>query len=289
MIWLPVTSKELVLEIGSGHNPHPRSDILVDRWLYQDRERQRKVIKIDRPTIIADGCKLPFTNQSFDFVLCNQVIEHVEKPDQFVKEIARVAKRGLIITPHLLRERIFGWHYHRWFIDMKDDFLYFYPKKETQQTQFAHFIHVLYAHIYNFRHFIDSLDKKINIYYQWEKDIKIKISDDPEKILNIYDKKAGELLQQVTYSLKNLINQWASEKYERVVNCCYYWYEKIVRFKFRKVLKANIIKNLCCLKCGSQSISNKDKLLVCQKCKQTYILENGIPIMLNKHDLSKGY
>jgi len=172
---------------------------------------------------------------------------------------------------------------------LKDDFLYFYPKKETQQTQFAHFIHVLYAHSYNFRHFIDSLDKKINIYYQWEKDIKIKISDDPEKILNIYDKKAGELLQQVTYSLKNLINQWASEKYERVVNCCYYWYEKIVRFKFRKVLKANIIKNLCCLKCGSQSISNKDKLLVCQKCKQTYILENGIPIMLNKHDLSKGY
>ena len=46
---------------------------------------------------------LPFPDQSFDFVFCSQVIEHVEDPFSFLKEIRRVLIYGnfcLITTPN---------------------------------------------------------------------------------------------------------------------------------------------------------------------------------------------
>lgn len=36
----------------------------------------------------------PFENESFDFVICNAVLEHVENPDFVVSEIWRVLKKG---------------------------------------------------------------------------------------------------------------------------------------------------------------------------------------------------
>ena len=37
---------------------------------------------------------MPFDNNSFDFVLCNHVLEHVENDLQALKEIKRVLRRG---------------------------------------------------------------------------------------------------------------------------------------------------------------------------------------------------
>ena len=35
----------------------------------------------------ADGEKLPFKDKEFDYVICNQVLEHVEHPEAFVKDV----------------------------------------------------------------------------------------------------------------------------------------------------------------------------------------------------------
>ena len=32
-------ANDLVLDVGSGHNPNPRSDILCDRYIEDDTER----------------------------------------------------------------------------------------------------------------------------------------------------------------------------------------------------------------------------------------------------------
>ena len=37
-------AKGLVLEIGSGDNPNPRADILVDKFLFDNTERHRQGI-----------------------------------------------------------------------------------------------------------------------------------------------------------------------------------------------------------------------------------------------------
>lgn len=60
-----------------------------------------KEAKINCPQIEikkADVYKLPFPDNSFDLVLCLEVLEHLEKPDEALKEIKRVCYNKAIIT-----------------------------------------------------------------------------------------------------------------------------------------------------------------------------------------------
>ncbi len=53
--------------------------------------------------IFADGCRLPFRDQSFDVVFSNSVIEHLgdeRKHEQYAQEIARVGVRYFVQTPN---------------------------------------------------------------------------------------------------------------------------------------------------------------------------------------------
>jgi SAM-dependent methyltransferase len=84
--------------------------------------------------IKADICNLPFEDNSYDVILCNHVLEHVESDIKAMKEVFRVLKSGgwailqvpinydykethedLTITDPKERERIFGQYDHvRW-------------------------------------------------------------------------------------------------------------------------------------------------------------------------------
>ncbi len=44
--------------------------------------------------VISPAENLPFENQSFDFVLCTQVLEHIRKPELVIQEISRIIKPG---------------------------------------------------------------------------------------------------------------------------------------------------------------------------------------------------
>lgn len=56
--------------------------------------------------IVASASKLPFDNESFDIVLCNQVYSYVADPEKLMNEIYRVMKKGgicLFTGDNLLR------------------------------------------------------------------------------------------------------------------------------------------------------------------------------------------
>ncbi len=63
-----------------------------------------------------DGTGLPFEPGSFDAALCVEVLEHVEDPHAFLREIARVAPRLVISVPnfetvcYLYRYQALPWH-----------------------------------------------------------------------------------------------------------------------------------------------------------------------------------
>ena len=55
-----------------------------------------------------DGSTFPFADSSFDSILCNQVLEHIFNPSQFISEIHRVLKP----SGHLLLTVPFVWDEH---------------------------------------------------------------------------------------------------------------------------------------------------------------------------------
>lgn len=56
------------------------------------------------PDVVADAHQLPFENESFDCVVCKEVLEHVQKPDVVISEMKRVLKPGgkLVLSTRFL-------------------------------------------------------------------------------------------------------------------------------------------------------------------------------------------
>jgi SAM-dependent methyltransferase len=95
-----------VLDVGCGERPY---EALVGA-------REYVGLEIDSPQTRArgkadlyyDGRRFPFPDGSFDAVLCNQVLEHVFEPDEFLSEIGRVLTPGA----RLLLTVPFAWDEH---------------------------------------------------------------------------------------------------------------------------------------------------------------------------------
>ena len=96
---------DLVLDVGSGGDPFPRSDVLLDR-LTGDAHRNGEAMLIDRPAIFADACNMPFIDKAFDFVVASHILEHMANPTKFLAELTRVGRAGYIETPNAVFERL---------------------------------------------------------------------------------------------------------------------------------------------------------------------------------------
>lgn len=118
-----------VLDIGSGYNPHPRADILADKFLGDNTERTgRDVLLVKgKPFVMADACHLPFATKSIDFIICSHIAEHVDEPENFCYELTRVSHAGYIETPSVFTEKLLHVALHRWYVFHKGKTLYFAP------------------------------------------------------------------------------------------------------------------------------------------------------------------
>lgn len=118
---------DLVLEIGSGGSPWIRSNILVEKYLHDDSQRELNATK-DRPLVCADIIDLPFKKDSFDFIYASHVVEHLDDIVKGLNEIAYVGKKWVIIVPGEIFERIWDKHSHRWIITEEENTLVFREK-----------------------------------------------------------------------------------------------------------------------------------------------------------------
>ncbi|MEO5603389.1 MAG: class I SAM-dependent methyltransferase [Cyclobacteriaceae bacterium] len=80
--------KQHVLHIApEGCFMHPFQEIHQDQYITADIESPLAKVKMDIH-------KIPFQDNTFDVVLCNHVLEHVQDDIQAMREIARVLKPG---------------------------------------------------------------------------------------------------------------------------------------------------------------------------------------------------
>jgi len=119
-----------VLDTGGGHQPFARADVVVDIDFQSGSHRDGTRMSMDASRhhyVQADITALPFSNKSFDFVICSQVLEHVVDPAAACDELMRVARRGYLETPRKWTEFYAGHPTHRWLVDDCNETLTFEP------------------------------------------------------------------------------------------------------------------------------------------------------------------
>lgn len=104
-----------VLDIGSGHNPHPRADVLLERDVDADDARGGVSIDTSDPRlVVGDALEMPFRDGEFDYVIASHVAEHVDDPERLCRELTRVGRAGYVETPGWFGDRLLREDYHPW-------------------------------------------------------------------------------------------------------------------------------------------------------------------------------
>ena len=267
-----IRADDFVLEIGSGHNPKARSDVLCDKFIEDDEQRGGKIIA-DRPIVEADGQFLPFTDKAFDYVICSHVLEHVEDPTQLIAELMRVANRGYIETPSEIGERIYGWHYHNWVINLIDDRLVL--QKNRKRPEFGQLFHILAAKDKHWKRFHITHHGLFLVQYEWEDEIDYEILPEQNSPLDL---ESSETLEKFIASGKDATaqSQWLpllkSIVPRGIVSRAKSFLAKGNRSRQRKTLQEILV----CPQCKGE-IAWEEHNLFCKTCEQSYPIIDGIP------------
>jgi len=135
-----IKEKDRVLDVGSGGEPFPFANFLMDRFPGKTQHRYNALKINNLPFTNANVEDLPFKDKSFEFVYCAHVLEHVENPVKALTEIQRVGKRGYIEIPTKMSDIIFNFaklnHFHKWHITVVGNTLIFveYTQSERRDT-----------------------------------------------------------------------------------------------------------------------------------------------------------
>lgn len=123
-----------VLDVGCGTDYFPLATDLLDLYLGATVHRHDTITKFPLPMVLADIHRIPFKDQSFDFVYCSHVLEHVDDPILACAELMRIGKRGYIETPTLGKDGLFGWAkgMHKWHLVLIGNRLCFFEYSERQ-------------------------------------------------------------------------------------------------------------------------------------------------------------
>jgi len=182
---LNIKRQDQVLEVGGGHNPHYRSNTIVDKFVDSNYHRHADIKVHDHQQFLqADGENMPFEDHAFDYVICNQVLEHTDDPAAFLKEQMRVAKRGYIEVPSLIGEYLFPKESHQWLILELDNKLVLMDKKKywfhTQMDFGFLFLTWLQKTSIGYKILMDTKPNFMTIRYEWKDEIEFVVNPSDE-------------------------------------------------------------------------------------------------------------
>lgn len=219
---LRINKNDKVLEVGGGHNPHPRSNIIVDKYIDSNYHRHSdiKVLKHQK-FMQADGENLPFKNNEFDYVICNQVLEHAENPEIFLKEQMRVAKRGYIEVPSLIGEYLFPKKSHKWLILELDNKLILVEKEkfwsQTRLDLGYLFLTWLQKTSVGYKILMDTKPNFMTMRYEWKDSIEFEVNPENPEYLKYFTDYWDEEMVKLFFPAKSKIGE-LSDAFQSLVS-----------------------------------------------------------------------
>ncbi len=282
---LNISRKDFVLEIGSGHQPSYRADVLCDKYL--TNEERGGSLKKDRPIFLADCHNLPFKDKIFDYVISCQVLEHVKDPLRCCEELSRVGKKGYIETPTLFWEKLHpSRKYHRWFILLIDNTLVFYSKdKYEQNSVFGKLFEIMYSNSLEYHLFFQSYKKLFEIRYEWYEKINCAVNPKDDYFLSFFSKSWGIEEYKRFYLERSFSKQIIDLTGNLLLTAILFSlrkpgmtvgnFLKKYRRKKRKIGMENI---LACPQCKGDVKILPDEVR-CLKCGAIFFYRDGIPDM----------
>ncbi len=189
-----IKSSEKILDVGGSMKQHEglKIDTLVD--IFRPEEvpyTPSKLIAKNFVRLDVARERLPFGNKEFDFCLCTHTLEDLSNPELAINEMARVAKRGYIVTPSFGSDLVFshvdftdwltgarrvpGAAHHKWL---------FYKKGKKMRI-----IAKNYPILYTPRYQIAGWSGEQEFEYYWEDKIDYEIVNDisPHRLIEEYD------------------------------------------------------------------------------------------------------
>jgi SAM-dependent methyltransferase len=252
---LPIKASDLVLDVGSGSNPHPAADVLLERFL--DPRHRWSPMVIDRPTVLANACKMPFRDKAFDYVIAFHVLEHVDDPESFLLELQRVGKAGYIETPNALFERLVPYDIHLLEIMNIEETLLIHKKSSARPDPFLNELD-LTKHSTRWHSLFYGNPKLFHVRYFWQDKISYKMVN-PETSLNWFVDPSFETSSHAEVSEKPMSNGVRSLGLSLL--------RKYYKFRKRRALNLNEI--LCCPDCH-KSLVQEPSAFVCTECQMSY-------------------
>lgn len=264
---------KLVLDVGAGNNPHPRADVLCEKYLHDDFHRGAGGAATDLPLVVGDASALPFKSDSIDILISSNTIEHLEDPAGFFAEAGRVAHSGFFTAPSALQEHLCSYIYHPWMIERQGDTLVFEAKDRVVINPKVHdfFIH----HIMNNNLGLDTFTidhwNQLVIEYRWEGKPDLEVKGEPF----MPEVKATTRAEEgaATYELRGI---------ERVRFGLKLLVRRIIHRLISARKKIDLAEILACPACCGSVRVDQDTVH-CPQCRLDYPKENGIPIMLLEH------
>lgn len=264
-LFVPIPSTFLVLEVGSGGNPYPRSNILVDAY-QKTQQRHWEPLIHDRPTVLAFGENLPFKDKSFDYVIAAHVLEHTSDPEKFLAELQRVAHAGYIETPDAFMERINPYHDHRLEVTLRDNGLLIRKKPDWIYDTDLVELYEYRAKHWIARHLIPTHPCAFHCRYYWKDQIKYRVIN-PQTNASWQSVNSNKLIEpKMAGSLKSSIR--------RILI-------KIIRWLFSQNNRnkhIDLIKILRCNQCKSSQFVRHEKNIICEICGIHYELKDNLLI-----------
>ena len=181
-----------VLDIGCGYKPHDSATVICDVQDFSKLYKDKKFVKLNKKS-------LPFKDQEFDFVIASHVLEHVEDPKFFIKELERVSVKGYIELPTILEDNLVFENKkdHLWHMEFDDN------KNELQISKKIQYLEPVIT-VSSIKKFSKYFRQSLILELYWENSINFKVV---EKNLKNFEKISRLTLIRKFFSklLRNII------------------------------------------------------------------------------------